>query len=175
LTEHFFVPEIFKLKLGTSSFGQVHLTAAFATVVIQQLQKVDDFRVWEEVDTGTWEQRSILIPIFKSALPRLKINCLFFHQRFLMLLFLDCDQPSLQILHNLEEVFKTKLISFYFHAGNQINGFGRFSADFGQDGLDGLESYKTGLVLVKYVENSAEVFNLALGIDREDIDITTQL
>ena len=92
-----------------------------------------------------------------------------------MLLFLDCDQPSLQILHNLEEVFKTKLISFYFHAGDQINGFGRLSADFGQDGLDGLESYKTGLVLVKYVENSAEVFDLALRIDREDIDVTTQL
>jgi hypothetical protein len=121
------------------------------------------------------QQRPILISIFECSLSRLEIDCLLLHQRLLMLLFLDGYQSTFQVLHDLQKVLEAELVSFNFHPRDQIDSFCRFSAYLGQDSLNSLECHKACLVLVKYVENRTEVFNLALRINREDIHIATQL
>jgi len=80
------------------------------------------------MDTSPWQQRPILISIFECSLSRLEIHCLLLHQSFLVLLLFDSNQPTFQVLHDLQKVLETELVSLNFHTRHQINSFCRLSS-----------------------------------------------
>lgn len=123
------------------------------------LQKVDHLAIRQEVNTSSWQQRSILVPVLQ--------RCFFRHHgrtfkllSLSVLVLLSDHKAVLQVLHDQQEFREGKFLLAWVDCLQQILGLGGVSSEALEDRLEVLRVNLARLFLVEHIEDAFEILYL---------------